>query len=131
MLRRLVTLFAFLSGLAAIGAPVQARASELPGMGLVASVIAVSASSIDSSPWVTLATRLGISACTCSTRLPIMLPDSPRMARLLPRNSRCADIFSAAGQSGAKASVASAARNITILVTSSGSPKRGIGSFSR
>ena len=37
MLRRLVTLFAFLSGLAAIGAPVQARASELPGMGLVAS----------------------------------------------------------------------------------------------
>ena len=37
MLRRLVTLLAFLSGLAAIGAPVQARAAELPGVGMVAS----------------------------------------------------------------------------------------------
>lgn len=36
MLRRLITLFAFLFGLAAIGAPVQARASELPGVGFVA-----------------------------------------------------------------------------------------------
>jgi len=36
MLRRLITLFALLSGLAAIGAPVQARAGELPGIGFVA-----------------------------------------------------------------------------------------------
>jgi hypothetical protein len=38
MLRRLITLFALLSGLAAIGAPVQARASQLPGVDLVVSV---------------------------------------------------------------------------------------------
>ena len=37
MVRKLITLFAFLTGLAAIGAPVQARAAELPGVGLVAS----------------------------------------------------------------------------------------------
>ncbi|MXO60091.1 hypothetical protein GRI89_11130 [Altererythrobacter salegens] len=37
MLRRLITLFALLSGLAAIGAPVQARALEVPGIGMVAS----------------------------------------------------------------------------------------------
>jgi hypothetical protein len=35
MLRRLITLFALLSGLAAIGAPATARAMELPGVGLV------------------------------------------------------------------------------------------------
>ena len=37
MLRRLITLFALLSGLAAIGAPATARAMDLPGVGLVAS----------------------------------------------------------------------------------------------
>lgn len=36
MLRRLITLFAFLSGLAAIGAPVQARVHDVPGIGMVA-----------------------------------------------------------------------------------------------
>ena len=37
MLRRLITLFALISGLAAIGAPATARAMDLPGVGLVAS----------------------------------------------------------------------------------------------
>jgi hypothetical protein len=37
MLRKLLTLFALLSGLAAIGAPVTARAIDLPGIGQVAS----------------------------------------------------------------------------------------------
>jgi hypothetical protein len=37
MLRKLLTLFALLTGLAAIGAPATARAFDLPGMGLVAS----------------------------------------------------------------------------------------------
>ena len=37
MLRRLLTLFALVSGLAAIGAPVTARALELPGIGMVVS----------------------------------------------------------------------------------------------
>ncbi|WP_305096248.1 hypothetical protein [Croceibacterium aestuarii] len=36
MLRRLFTLFALLSGLAAIGAPVQARVHDVPGIGMVA-----------------------------------------------------------------------------------------------
>ena len=36
MLRRLITLFALLSGLAAIGAPVQARVHDVPGIGMVA-----------------------------------------------------------------------------------------------
>ena len=37
MLRKLLTLFALLSGLAAIGAPATARAMDLPGVGQVAS----------------------------------------------------------------------------------------------
>ena len=37
MLRRLLTLFALVSGLAAIGAPATARALELPGIVMVAS----------------------------------------------------------------------------------------------
>ena len=37
MLRKLLTLFALLTGLAAIGAPATARAMDLPGVGLVAS----------------------------------------------------------------------------------------------
>lgn len=37
MLRKLIALIALLSGLAAIGAPVHARASELSGSGMVAS----------------------------------------------------------------------------------------------
>lgn len=37
MLRKLLTLFALLTGLAAIGAPATARALDLPGVGLVAS----------------------------------------------------------------------------------------------
>lgn len=36
MLRRLITLFALVSGLAAIGAPTSARALEVAGAGLVA-----------------------------------------------------------------------------------------------
>lgn len=36
MLRRLITLFALVSGLAAIGAPATARAMDLSGVGLVA-----------------------------------------------------------------------------------------------
>ena len=36
MLRRLITLFALVSGLAAIGAPTSARAMDLAGAGLVA-----------------------------------------------------------------------------------------------
>jgi hypothetical protein len=37
MLRKLLTLFALLSGLAAIGAPATARAMDLSGVGVVAS----------------------------------------------------------------------------------------------
>lgn len=37
MLRKLLTLFALISGLAAIGAPATARAMDLPGVGQVAS----------------------------------------------------------------------------------------------
>ena len=37
MLRKLLTLFALLSGLAAIGAPATARAMDLTGVGMVAS----------------------------------------------------------------------------------------------
>ena len=37
MLRKLITLFALLTGLAAIGAPVHARASVIPGIDLVSS----------------------------------------------------------------------------------------------
>ena len=37
MLRKLLTLLALLTGLAAIGAPATARALDLPGVGLVAS----------------------------------------------------------------------------------------------
>lgn len=37
MLRRLLTLFALLTGLAAIGAPATARAFDLPGVGVAAS----------------------------------------------------------------------------------------------
>lgn len=37
MLRKLITLFALVSGLAALGAPVHARAAQMPGVDLVSS----------------------------------------------------------------------------------------------